>query len=69
MELTVEKIINNVKSELNTRLTEYESKIEEYKILLESFPKYEPYRGWKEIYEIKREEVESILRQLNEYAW
>lgn len=67
--MTVEQIINNVKSELNTRLSEYEGKVEEFTMLANEHPEYPKYKKAAEVFEIKYQEVQDILIQLNEYAW
>jgi hypothetical protein len=67
--MTVDHIINNVKCELNTRLNTYESKVEEYSLLANEYPEYPKYQKAVENYEIKYQEVQDILKNLEECAW
>lgn len=67
--MTKDQIIDNIKSELNTRLSDYENKVEEFSTLADEYPDYPKYAKAVDYYEIKLQEVQDILNQLNKYGW
>ncbi len=68
--MSIDRIMNNLKCELSNRLYEYEQKIEEYLTLSEEYPEHSKYRVMADVYEIKHNEEQGILEEINDtYVW